>query len=258
MTLPLVVVISGLDPCGAAGLFADIRALTAANVRIAPVISAITVQGKFGISRVDPVSATTIRLQLQVIFSEYEPNAVKIGVLGSPDLGYVISEFMNQFPDVPFVLDPVHTATLGGTFANDMIKEVIMDRIVPQLTTLTPNRDELKWLTHRPRSIELSCDEAAQLILMRGCKSVVVKGGHAKGDSDDWLYTRGNRQVFHGSRLSGNIRGTGCHHASYLAAQLAHGVALNDAVYRSQQYVRQLFSDYDAAGCHITPAWLPG
>jgi len=251
---PLVVLISGLDPTGGAGLFADIRACASAGVRIAPLISVVTAQGKAGLSSFHPIPFKTILEQLTIIFNEHKPAAIKVGAVGSIEIVKGLAAFLKDSDSIPVVLDPVWKVSAGGRLAGDDIREALLSELLPETRVVTPNIDELFWLTnmsHRRDSIHA----AAAGLIKTGVGAVLVKGGHLTGHPVDVLYTKNSKYKFSGVRLKGSLRGTGCHLSSYLASQLAIGKPLTVAVRRSRTYVRKLFQDYYGVGRGIKPAW---
>ncbi len=252
---PVVIVVSGLDPTGVAGLFADIRALASAGVRIAPIISASTVQGSAGLTAFHPVPPDIVGAQLREIFSNHEPSALKIGVLGSVDIAWEIIKILDDNPVFPVVLDPVMKATHGKlNFADAALRNIIVDELIPRCTIVTPNLPELAWLNGLHGKHVKHSNAHARALLDRGCEAVLVKGGHRNARPVDVLYVPGKTYRFSDTRLPGTLRGTGCHLASFLAAQLALGKPIPVAVRRARSFVRRLFSNYAVNSKGLYPA----
>lgn len=246
-------ILSGLDPTGGAGVLADIRALNAIGVRIAPLVSVLTVQGKSGLEYLDPVDHRTIQRQLSALLQDYSPGAVKIGAMTDPAAIEMIARLMHDHPDVPLVCDPVLRASTGGMeFADEFVREALTGFLMQRITMLTPNLPELEWLSRRSCSTGNDVMNAARGLIDRGCRSVLVKGGHRKGSPIDVLVTSDKIKRFEGNRLPGSIRGTGCHLASAIAGYLALGSTPEEAVRNSRELVRRLFEHYESFG--ILPA----
>ncbi len=255
---PLVLVIAGLDQTGGAGLFSDIRGLSAASSRIAPVITAVTAQGSRGVTQIQCISPDIIAEQCRYLAEEYKISGIKIGMLGSAAIGRTIAGFLRTHPDIPVVLDPVGRASAGGDLAGKDLKSVIGDLLLPETTVVTPNRDELEWLSGISVATDTGLADAAALLLSTGTDYVLAKGGHCRGDPVDTLFSLDGKCAFKGTRLPGNIRGTGCHMAAFLAGRLAHGDPVAVAVEKSHDYIRSLFTEYAGPAVTVLPAWVPG
>lgn len=250
---PLVIVLSGLDPTGGAGLLADIRALAAAGVRISPLITANTLQGPNRIARYEPVKSSFLADQLELVYTSFKPAAVKIGMLGSIKNTQVIGEFLLK-TRLPSVLDPVMQASSGGALmAENMIDAML--KIAPYITLLTPNKDELRRLTGQNIATEKDVFPAVEALTRRGFQAILVKGGHFKGDPKDFFFWKGElKNTFQGKRHAYTVRGTGCHLASSIASMLARGRPLDEAVQNGYFYVQKVLTDYKNAGNFILPA----
>ncbi len=169
-------------------------------------------------------------------------------------LGQFFEEKKFQFP---IVLDPIWRSTSGGIIATDDIRDAILEHLCRHLTVITPNVQELRWLAKVEKLKSQWIDESARMLLDAGCKGVLVKGGDMKGHPTDILFTKMQKVKFSAARLDGNVRGTGCHMATFLTGQLADEKPLEEAVRRSKNYVRKLFHNYSSAGNSILPAWRP-
>lgn len=250
---PLVIVLSGLDPTGGAGLLADIRALAAAGVRISPLITANTLQGPNRNARFEPVNSSILAEQLELIYHSFKPAAVKIGMLGSVENALVIDEFLKK-TRLPSVLDPVMQASSGGALVSDGIIEMIQ-KTAPQITLITPNKDELSRLSGLNITTGKDIFPAAEILTRMGFQALLVKGGHFEGDPRDYFFLRGElKHSFKGKRHAYTVRGTGCHLASSIAGMLALGQSLDEAVKNGYFYVQKMITDYKNAGNGILPA----
>ncbi len=246
-------VLSGLDPTGGAGLLADIRALSAAGVRIAPMITASTIQGKGVTAEYFSVDTVFLGRQLDTVFDLFQPHSIKIGMIGSIGVADAIGAFLRR-SGLPAVLDPVMQATSGGLFIMSGIRERILD-FADRVTVLTPNRDELGWLSGLPVDGFSDVDRAVRRLTDLGYGAVYVKGGHFDGIPKDVLYHNGDHVgEYFGERLNHTVRGTGCHLASFIAAHIAQGVTLEEACGSAYRYVQDVLKDYGRAGNGILPA----
>ncbi|MBN1552618.1 hydroxymethylpyrimidine/phosphomethylpyrimidine kinase [bacterium] len=250
---PLVLIVSGLDPTGSAGLLSDIRAAAASRVRIAPIIAATTIQNRNGMFGFHAIPADFLKNQLDVLIKDSKPNAMKIGVIGSGDNAAMLAEYLETMPEMPVVIDPVWKASQGGCFANDALKQIYLEDLFKHAHIITPNIPELDWLIgisdHRLRTIE----KAGKQLLRTGCKSVLIKGGHLPDRLVDILLMKDRSLKLQGVRFKTNVRGTGCHLSTFLAAQLAYGKSIETAVRRARNFVRKLFTNYVAAGMNVQP-----
>lgn len=253
---PVVIVLSGLDPTGGAGLLADIRALAAAGVRIAPLITANTLQGRNCPARFHPVDSRFLSEQLDLVHHNFKPAAVKIGMTGSVENTCIIDVFLKK-TGLPCVLDPVMQASSGGALIPGGMVEVMLN-MAGRVTLLTPNRDELAALTGRRIRAGKDVCAAVKKLTGAGFESVLVKGGHFAGHPRDLFFSGGELlRSFSGRRYSRSVRGTGCHLASYIAAMLAQGQNLENAVENGYNYVQRVFTDYQGTGNGILPADAP-
>jgi hydroxymethylpyrimidine/phosphomethylpyrimidine kinase len=253
---PLVLVISGLDPTGGAGIVSDIRAITVAEARFAAVISAVTAQGKNGVASFHCIPVSILKEQLDILFKEYAPDIAKIGMLGCSETARFLGEYLSAYPDLRVILDPINRASAGGELCDEQLAKTILEHLLPYVDLVTPNLFELSWLSGIPRKSGW-IDDAAKVLLNTGCGAVLVKGGHGSGHPTDILFTQKRKMKWSGTRLPGHIRGTGCHLASYIAAQMALGRSLETSIRRARNYVRLLFRGYSRAGAYIRPAWRP-
>lgn len=254
--LPVAIILSGLDPTGGAGILADIRAMTAAGVRIAPLITANTLQGKDIDATYIATNAGLVSRQLDLIYKLYSPKALKIGMLGSAEIATVIKDFLTE-TSLPTVLDPVMTASSGGLLGDSVIKSAIND-IARYITLLTPNLDELFWLTDDQTDSSDDIEQCIKILYQTGFQNVLVKGGHSSGHPRDFLFCDGLlKRTFTGKRYATVIRGTGCHLAAYAAGMLARNRTVETAAEKSYYYVQHMLLNYTLAGNGIIPADCP-
>jgi hydroxymethylpyrimidine/phosphomethylpyrimidine kinase len=253
---PVTVVLSGLDPTGGAGILADIRALAAAGVRIAPLITANTLQGGNKPAKYVPTDAAFLSEQLTLVSDLFAPEALKIGMIGSADNADVIKHFLNR-SNLPAVLDPVMNASSGGLLIDNHIRKAILDT-ARKITLLTPNRYELEWLADWQIISRDDVSKCISILLKKGFANVLVKGGHFSGNPEDQFYQDGQLfRSFSADRYTQVVRGTGCHLASYAAAMLAKKRSVDGAVISAYNYVQSMLLNYGEAGKGILPADSP-
>jgi len=249
--------VGGQDPTGGAGLFADIRALCAAGVRIAACVTAVTAQNSRGVSSFQAVTPEMLLAQMRSVAEDHTIHALKIGMIGHVDLVDALNEFLRTHPIPYVVLDPVIQASAGGVFADQALIDRILSGLLPRLTLITPNLPELTMITHFQVNDPTRVRTAAEYLIGRGCKAVLVKGGHSEGTPVDRLYQIGEEHAYRASRLVGRIRGTGCGLASFISGRLAQGDTLIDAIKKARYYIRRQFRDYGRCGRTLLGAWIP-
>jgi len=236
---PIVLVVAGNDPSGGAGIGADIQAITAAGAHPAPVITALTVQDTVNASAVEPVPPRLVADQMRAVLADVPVAAVKIGLLATAGIAAAVAAVLETWPDTPLVLDPVLVAAGGARLSEEALVDVLLDRLCPRTTLLTPNAHEIRRLAPD----EADGDARARRLLARGCRWVLAKGGDEAGDEIvNRLYGGGAEpHVLRWPRLPGAFHGSGCTLASACAARLALGDDVPAAV---------------AAGQALTQRWL--
>jgi len=226
---PLVLVFAGLDPSGGAGLAADIVAIAAQGAHALPVISALTVQDNDRVFAVEPVAPDLLRRQAQALIAKMVISAVKIGIPGSAANAAVIAQLIAQLrlarPDLPVVLDPVLASGHGDVLSRDDAV-LALAPLLPVTTVIVPNG---------PEAAALGGEEHLRA---QGCKNVLVTGGHGDGEEvlNRWLDAGGGEQTWRWPRLPGAFHGSGCTLASAIAARLALGQPLAEALALAQSY----------------------
>jgi hydroxymethylpyrimidine/phosphomethylpyrimidine kinase len=238
--LPAVLVFSGADPSGGAGMQADIQALTACGAHPLPVLTALTVQDNDRVHAVHPVAPELILQQAQAVIDKIEIAAVKIGIVGQQANAEAIARLLvrlrDRYPDLPVVLDTVLASGQGDALAADD-PYVAVRRLLPFATLATPNLPEAARLC----GAHLSHADQAAMLLLQGCSNVLLKGGHANvegagSDITNRWYGRDYARSWQWPRLAGSFHGSGCTLASACAAFLARGVDLATALEQAQAY----------------------
>lgn len=228
--------IAGSDCTGGAGIQADIRAAAMRNVFASTAVTALTVQNSRGLKSLIPTSPDVLLAQLQSIFEDSRPNAIKIGMLGSIENGRTVVDFLrNRAQDIPIVVDPVMSATVGGDLSINPseILDLYVDELCPLATVVTPNLKEVDKFGCLKDKIGSTADS---LLDKLGCKAVVIKGGHSEGGiiTDTLAMTALPESIVlnivSASRIyCHNLHGTGCVYSSLLAAELAKGKEIAEA-----------------------------
>jgi hydroxymethylpyrimidine/phosphomethylpyrimidine kinase len=240
----MVLSFAASDPSGGAGLQADLLTAAAMGCHPLSVVTALTVQDTRGVEDIQAIEADWVRAQAERLLAEMKVAAFKLGVLGSVENIHAVAEVLSDYPEVPVVLDPVLASARGDVLASDAMVEALRELIVPQSTVVTPNSIEARRLGGVRGLLEL------------GCEYVLVTGTHEP--SEEVLNT-----LYDGSgvvredrwqRLPGSYHGSGCTLASAIAAALANGRAVPEAVRDAQEYTWQALAGGFRPGAG---QWLP-
>ncbi len=241
--LPVVLTFAASDPTSGAGLQADLLALASMGCYPLSVVTAITVQDTAGVEAFYALDPDWVADQARCLLEDMPVAAFKVGMLGSTEIVTVVAEVVSDYPDVPLVLDPVLASGRGDEFANDDMVSAIRELLVPQSTVVTPNILELRRLAGDDDE-DADLAECAQRLLDTGCEYVLVTGTHdSTPDVVNTLYHRGGiLRADTWQRLPGSYHGSGCTLASALAANLARGLDIGEAVQEAQEYTWQALS----------------
>lgn len=248
--MQVVLTVSASDSSGCAGMQADIRAIAASGAHAACVVTAVTAQSSQRVLDIFPLPAAILRTQLEVVFADLRVTAVKSGVLGSVEAVEALAHVLRAHP-LPYVLDPVLSATSGGGLSSSEIVSAMRERLFPLATLITPNAIEAATLTGMAVRDRASAALAGRELVRSGCGAVLVKGGHFTDDACvDVLVDSLGETIFEGEfLLNPNTRGTGCTLASAIAVHLGNGAALTDAVERARAFVAgAIHGGYDVRG----------
>ena len=230
--------IAGSDSGGGAGIQADIKTMTANGVYAMSAVTALTAQNTTGVAGILEADPAFLGLQLDCIFTDIFPDAVKIGMVSSAGLIGTIAEKLRQYEARNIVLDPVMVATSGAKLISEDAVSALTKELIPLAEIITPNIPEAEVLTGTAiRTAEDMEHAAAQIQSAYGC-AVLMKGGHSRNDANDYLCTASGGTCFFGKRIDNpNTHGTGCTLSSAIAANLAKGCALPEAVERAKAYL---------------------
>ena len=230
--------IAGSDSSGGAGIQADIKTMTANGVYAMSAVTALTAQNTTGVYGILESTPKFLASQLDCIFTDIFPDAVKTGMVSSTGLIEVIADKLKQYKAKNIVVDPVMVATSGSRLISQEAVDALKELLLPLATVLTPNIPEAEVLSGLTISGPADMEKAAQAIgEAYGC-AVLCKGGHDLNDANDLLWRDGTCKWFHGRRIDNpNTHGTGCTLSSAIASNLAKGCDLDTAVERAKAYL---------------------
>lgn len=230
--------IAGSDSSGGAGIQADIKTMTANGVYAMSAVTALTAQNTTGVYGILESTPEFLASQLDCIFTDIFPDAVKTGMVSSTGLIEVIADKLKQYKAKNIVVDPVMVATSGSRLISQEAVDALKELLLPLATVLTPNIPEAEVLSGLTISGPADMEKAAQAIgEAYGC-AVLCKGGHDLNDANDLLWRDGTCKWFHGRRIDNpNTHGTGCTLSSAIASNLAKGCDLDTAVERAKAYL---------------------
>ena len=240
---PIVLVFAASDPSGGAGLQADIMTLSSMGCHPLSVVTAVTIQDTTGVDDVSPIDAEWVADQARCVLEDMPIAAFKIGVLGSVETIAAIAEVVSDYPEIPLVLDPVLASGRGDELASEEMVVALRELLVPQTTIITPNSLEARRLAIDDTNEEDDPDlaECASRLIASGCEYVLVTGTHENTPQVvNTLYGQeGVLRTDSWQRLPGSYHGSGCTLASAIAATIANGLAIGDAVKDAQEYTWQ-------------------
>ena len=236
--------IAGSDCSGGAGIQADIKTMTAHGIYAMSAITALTAQNTTGVYGIMESTPEFLANQLDCIFTDIPPQAIKTGMVPSARLIDVICDKLIEYNAKNIVVDPVMVSTSGSKLLADDAMAVLTGRLLPLATIITPNLPEIHALCGIKVKDAQDMETAAKTIYERyGCR-VLVKGGHAINDANDLLYDGSGMTWFHGKRIDNtNTHGTGCTLSSAIAANLAKGLPLKQAVEKAKIYISLALAD---------------
>lgn len=240
---PVVMIFAATDPTGGAGLQADIMTLASMGCHPVSVVTALTVQDTMGVDGVLPIDGEWVADQARCVLEDMPVAAFKVGVLGSLEAVAAVAEVVSDYPEIPLILDPVLASGRGDELASDEMLSAIRELLIPQTTIVTPNSIEARRLAEDPDNADDQPDlaECARRILASGCEYVLITGTHENtGEVVNTLYnSEGVVRSDSWPRLPGSYHGSGCTLASALAATIANGVDMQEAVRDAQEYTWQ-------------------
>lgn len=238
MKLKTALTIAGSDSSGGAGIQADIKTMTMHGVFAMSAVTALTAQNTLGVRSIMEASPEFLADELDAVFLDIYPDAVKTGMVASSKLICTISNKLKEYSAKNIVVDPVMVATNGAKLICDEAIETLQKELLPMATVLTPNIPEAEVLSGMKIQTEKAMEEAAKKIFESfGC-AVLLKGGHDLNDANDLLWSEKGSEWFFGKKIENpNTHGTGCTLSSAIASNLALGRDLSDSVKRAKDFV---------------------
>ncbi|HCE29672.1 MAG TPA: bifunctional hydroxymethylpyrimidine kinase/phosphomethylpyrimidine kinase [Comamonadaceae bacterium] len=239
---PRVMSIAGSDSGGGAGIQADLKTFAALGCFGMTAITALTAQNTCGVRAIHPVPPDMLRAQIDAVLEDIGADAVKVGMLHSPEIVRTVAQAIDRHQLSRVVFDPVMVATSGAKLIDDPAIAVLVAELFPRAALITPNLDEAGLLVGRQLISAQDMAQAAAELMARGARAVLLKGGHLAGDTvmDLLLQASGEPLWLQAPRIdTANTHGTGCTLSSAIAAHLALGATLTEAVQQARTFVRQ-------------------
>jgi hydroxymethylpyrimidine/phosphomethylpyrimidine kinase len=244
-TMPVILTIAGSDSGGGAGIQADLKTFSALGVFGTSAITAVTAQNTQGVRGFVALDPAFVRAQIDAVVEDFDVAAVKIGMLANAEIVDAVARALREHELRNVVLDPVMVAGSGDPLLEDEAVEAIRDRLLPLAHLVTPNVPEAGMLLERELADDDTELRAAAKTLHQSCDvGVLLKGGHRRGDADDLFVAAGTERVLEAERVPGNVtHGTGCTLSSAIAAFLARGRSMDDAVAQAKDYVTRAIAE---------------
>lgn len=238
--MKIAMTIAGSDSGGGAGIQADIKTMSMNGVFAVSAVTALTAQNTLGVSGIMETPPDFLAAQIDAVFTDLRPDAVKVGMAGSADSVRLIAERLSFYKARRIVVDPVMAATSGAVLAAPAAIEAIRNDLLPIADLITPNIPEAEILAGFEILSEADMEKASRVIGEKQNCAVLVKGGHQINDANDLLYDHGELLWFKGRRINNpNTHGTGCTLSSAIAANLAKGFSLAESIRRAKDYISE-------------------
>ena len=236
--LKTVLSIAGSDTIGGAGIQADLKTIAAHGLYGMTAITALTAQNTLGVTAIHDAPPEFVLAELEAVFQDIVPDAVKIGMVSNAEIIRVIAKFLREHKAVNIVVDPVMVSTSGCALLSESAQDALIHELMPLATVVTPNIPEAQVLTGTTIDSVESMLVAAEKIAQKLSGAVLVKGGHFANNADDLLWIDNTPHWLRGERLNTeNTHGTGCTLSSAIACGLASNLSLFDAVTAAKQYI---------------------
>jgi hydroxymethylpyrimidine/phosphomethylpyrimidine kinase len=238
---PIVLAFAATDPSGGAGLQADVLTLASMGCHPLSVVTAVTIQDTMGVEEVMALDAEWIADQARCVLEDMPVAAFKVGMVGSIENIAAIAEVVSDYPEIPLILDPVLASGRGDELVTDEMVSALRELLVPQSTIITPNSIEARRLVQEEGEEDIDLAECARRLLATGCEYVLITGTHENTPQvTNTLYGQdGVVRSDNWERLPGSYHGSGCTLASAIAATIANGLNISDAVQDAQEYTWQ-------------------
>ena len=243
MIMKTALTIAGSDCSGGAGIQADLKTMTMNGVYAMSAITALTAQNTTGVRAIQESTPDFLKQQIDAVFEDIYPDAVKIGMVSSVELIRVIAERLRYYDAKNVVVDPVMVATSGSALLKNNAVQILIEELLPIATLVTPNIPEAQVISGLTIESKEDMIAAAKRIGDSYHCNVLLKGGHSINDANDLLYADGEIVWFEGQRIDNpNTHGTGCTLSSAIAANLAKGFTLSESVRRAKDYISDALS----------------
>ena len=238
MKMHTALTIAGSDSSGGAGIQADLKTMTAHGVYGMSAVTALTAQNTMGVTDILAVPPAFLAAQLDAVFADIPPDAVKIGMVADAALIHVIAEKLDEYDAKNVVVDPVMVATSGARLISEDAVEALISELLPRAALITPNIPEAEVLADMAITDRTAMTAAAARIHERTHAAVLMKGGHSVDDANDLLVDDTGARWFEGRRIAtSNTHGTGCTLSSAIASNLARGIDTDTAVAQAKAYL---------------------
>lgn len=246
--VPIALTIAGSDPSGGAGIQADLKTFHQHRVYGTSVITLLTVQNTCGVRQVEVLSPALVRAQMEAVLQDVPPVAAKVGALGDGAVVEAVAAGLSG-ASFPVVVDPVMISKHGTPLLDASARQVLVDRLLPRATLVTPNAHEAATLCGMEVTTTAQAREAARRIADLGPAAVLVKGGHLEGPAVDLLFVDGRIEEMAGQRVdTPHTHGTGCTYAAAITAWLARGASLPEAVARAKTWLTRALRSAPGVG----------
>ena len=236
--LNIALTIAGTDPTGGAGIMADLKSFQAREVYGMAVVTSVVAQNTLGVQMIRNLDLDILEAQLKSVFDDITPDSIKTGMIANADMMKLIKRYLPK--DVPYVVDPVMVATSGDKLIDDVARKHLKEEILPLATIITPNVPEAEEIVNFKILTEDDVNRAGKFIIDEvGCKTVVITGGHLTGEAKDYLFLNdGTKKVWTSERFKTNhTHGTGCTFSAVIAAELAKGKSIVEAVEIGKKFI---------------------
>ena len=233
-----ILTIAGSDPSGGAGIQADIKTITVHGLYACAVITSLTAQNTRGVYGIRDVEPDFVAAQLDSVFSDIYPDAVKIGMVSGEGILEVILNKLRQYRPSHIIIDPVMVSTSGRELLSYRARKLMEEELLPMGTLITPNLPEAQTLTGLSVQTEADMEEAAERLALRTGNAVLIKGGHREGEAADILFCGGKVSRFVSPRIENpNTHGTGCTLSSSIACHMAEGNDMEESIRKAKEYL---------------------
>ncbi|AKS66613.1 phosphomethylpyrimidine kinase [Staphylococcus schleiferi] len=234
----IALTIAGTDPSGGAGAMADLKSFHSCGVYGMAAITSIVAQNSLGVQHIHNLDAAWLEEQLESVFNDEKPHALKTGMIPTPEMMEVIEIYLKKI-DIPYVIDPVMVAKSGDSLMDQSVRQSLKESLLPYADVATPNLPEAEEIVQMTIDSEEKILRAGQYFIQEiGSKGVIIKGGHLEGDAIDHLFTKEGHYEFKSERFpTQHTHGTGCTFSAVITAELAKGKSVFEAVAKAKKYI---------------------